>query len=107
VAGKTATLLYNSKAGPLAWIEDKRPKGKVVTSSECGYVVGVRIFAAARCWVDQRSQHMPCYMLVNLCKLCRLAEAMPEGQQVPKLLSDFNNWAFFNLYPCLVICHVI
>jgi hypothetical protein len=35
VAGKTATLLYNSKAGPLAWIEDKRPKGKTVTSSKC------------------------------------------------------------------------
>jgi hypothetical protein len=32
VAGKTATLLYNSKAGPLAWIEDKRPKGKIVSS---------------------------------------------------------------------------
>eukprot|EP00879_Flechtneria_rotunda_P006859 GHRR01007204.1.p1 GENE.GHRR01007204.1~~GHRR01007204.1.p1 ORF type:complete len:854 (+),score=377.20 GHRR01007204.1:300-2861(+) len=26
--GKTATLLYNSKAGPLAWIEDKRPATK-------------------------------------------------------------------------------
>ncbi|WIA17469.1 hypothetical protein OEZ85_014309 [Tetradesmus obliquus] len=52
VAGKTATLLYNSKAGPLAWIEDKRPKGKVVTS-----------------------------------------KTMPEGQQVPKLLRGFNNWA--------------
>lgn len=25
VPGKTGTLLYNSKAGPLAWIEDKRP----------------------------------------------------------------------------------
>jgi hypothetical protein len=34
VAGKTATLLYNSKAGPLAWIEDKRPKGKTVSTSE-------------------------------------------------------------------------
>jgi hypothetical protein len=61
VAGKTATLLYNSKAGPLAWIEDKRPKGKVVTSSEC----------VALCWIvcgcrqHQQSAHtMLCLMNV-------------------------------------------
>lgn len=36
VCGGKATLLYNSKAGPLAWIEDKRTKAQK-DKSECNH----------------------------------------------------------------------
>ncbi len=35
VCGGKATLLYNSKAGPLAWIEDKRTKAQKDKGKQC------------------------------------------------------------------------
>jgi hypothetical protein len=32
-------------------------------------------------------------LVISVLFACYFAEAMPEGQQVPKLLRGFNNWA--------------